>query len=74
VISRLHDRMPVVLAPEHYAAWLDVKAMPTEAAAELLQTAPDDFFEALELHPKINDSKCDEPGIQEPLQPSLIED
>lgn len=74
MISRLHDRMPVVLAPEHYAAWLDVKTTPAEAAALLLRIAPDDSFEAIELHPKINDSKRDEPGIREPLQPSLIED
>jgi putative SOS response-associated peptidase YedK len=73
-VAKLHDRMPVVLAPEHYAAWLDVKSTTAESAAELLQTAADDLLEAIELHPKINDSKRDEPGIQEPLQLSLIED
>jgi putative SOS response-associated peptidase YedK len=73
-VSKLHDRMPVVVAPEHYAAWLDVKATPAETAAALLRTAADDLLEAIELHPKINDSKRDEPGIQEPLQLSLIED
>jgi putative SOS response-associated peptidase YedK len=63
--------MPVVLPPEHFAAWLDVKGSPEEAAA-LLRTAPDDLFEAIEMHPKINDSKREEPGILEPLQPSLL--
>jgi threonine dehydrogenase-like Zn-dependent dehydrogenase len=29
-------------------------------------------FEAIEMHPKINDSKREEPGIPEPLQPSLL--
>jgi len=38
----------------------------------LLRSAPDDLFEAIEIHPKINDSKRDEPGILEPLQPSLL--
>jgi putative SOS response-associated peptidase YedK len=38
-ISQLHDPMPVVLPPEHYAAWLDVKVTPAESAAELLQTS-----------------------------------
>jgi hypothetical protein len=37
-----------------------------------LQPAPDDLFKAIEMHPKINDSKRDEPGIQEPLEPSLL--
>jgi putative SOS response-associated peptidase YedK len=43
-----------------------------EAARELLGPAPDDLFEAIELHPKINDSKREEPGIQEPLAPSVL--
>jgi putative SOS response-associated peptidase YedK len=71
-VSPLHDRMPVVLPPEHFAAWLDVKETTPEAAAALLQPAADDLFEAIEMHPKINDSKRDEPGIQEPLEPSLL--
>jgi hypothetical protein len=37
----------------------------------LLKPAPDDLFEAIEMH-LINDSKRDEPGILEPLQPSLL--
>jgi putative SOS response-associated peptidase YedK len=71
-VSALHDRMPVVLPPEHFAAWLDVKGTSPEEAAALLQCAPDDLFEAIEMHPKINDSKRDEQGILEPLQPSLL--
>ncbi len=71
-IAPLHDRMPVVLAPQDFAAWLDVKETSPEAARELLGKAPDDLFEAIELHPKINDSKREEPGVQEPLAPSLL--
>src|SRR5215472_2897592 len=44
-----------------------------EEAAALLKPAPDDLFEAIEMHPKINDSKHDEPGILEPLQPSPLQ-
>jgi putative SOS response-associated peptidase YedK len=71
-VSVLHDRMPVVLAPEDFASWLDVKGTPPETAAALLRPAPEDLFEAIELNPKINDSKRDEPGIQEPLQNELL--
>ena len=49
-----------------------MKETPPEAARELLRPAPGDLFEAVELHPKINDSKREEPGIQEPLAPSLL--
>jgi putative SOS response-associated peptidase YedK len=72
LIAELHDRMPVVLSPEHYAAWLDRDGTSPEEAVALLKPAPDDFFEAIELHPKINDSKKDEPGIQEPLERVLL--
>ncbi|MFZ2018785.1 MAG: SOS response-associated peptidase [Methyloceanibacter sp.] len=71
-VSVLHDRMPVVLAPEDFASWLDVKETPPETAAALLRPSPEDLFEAVELDPKISDSKRDEPGIQEPLQKELL--
>ncbi len=71
-IAPLHDRMPVILADNDFEAWLDVKGIAAETALELLRPAPDDLFEAVEMHPKINDSKRDEPGIQEPLEPSLL--
>lgn len=64
--------MPVILAKEDFNAWLDVKGTAPKAARELLRGAPDDLFEAIEVHPKINDSKREEPGIQEPLTPSLL--
>ena len=72
IIAPLHDRMPVVLAHQDFDSWLDVKGTAPEPALALLQPAPDDLFEAIEMHPKINDSKRDEPGIQEPLPTSLL--
>lgn len=71
-VTPLHDRMPVVLSPEHFAAWLDVKTTTAEAAAEYLLPAAGDLLEAIEMDPKINDSRKDEPGIQEPLQKELL--
>jgi putative SOS response-associated peptidase YedK len=71
-VAPLHDRMPVVLAEHDFEAWLDVKGTTAEDALALLRPAPDDLFEAVEMHPKINNSKRDEPGIQEPLAPSLL--
>jgi putative SOS response-associated peptidase YedK len=71
-VAALHDRMPVVLASEHFEAWLDVKTTPAEAAVKLLLPASEELLEAIELNPKINDSRKDEPGLQEPLEPSLL--
>ena len=71
-VGTLHDRMPVVLPVEHFEAWLDVKGTDAATALTLLQPASDDLLEAIEMHPKINDSKRDEAGIQQPLEPSLL--
>jgi putative SOS response-associated peptidase YedK len=71
-VSPLHDRMPVVLSPEDFASWLDVKGTAPEAALKLLLAAADDLLDKVELDPKINDSKRDEPGIQETLQKELL--
>lgn len=40
-VSQVHDRMPVVIAPEHHEAWLTGE---TAEAASLLRPAPDGFF------------------------------
>jgi putative SOS response-associated peptidase YedK len=71
-VTKLHDRMPVVLSEEQFEAWLDVKGTTAEAASALLQPAAEDLLEAVEMDPKINDSRRDEPGIQEPLQKELL--
>jgi putative SOS response-associated peptidase YedK len=72
LVATLHDRMPVVLAEEDFAAWLDVEGTSPEEAAALLRPAPEDFFEAIEVDPKINNSRKDEPGILAPLQKELL--
>jgi putative SOS response-associated peptidase YedK len=71
-VTPLHDRMPVVLRLEHFEAWLDCKTTELKAAQDMLQPAPDDLLEAIEMHPQINDSRRDEPGIQQPLQTQLL--
>ena len=64
--------MPVVLGRENFEAWLDCKSTDVAAAQALLTPAPDDLLEAIELHPQINDSRREEPGIQQPLQTQLL--
>jgi putative SOS response-associated peptidase YedK len=71
-VTPLHDRMPVVLGLEHFEAWLDCEGTEAKAASQLLRPAPDELFEAIEMHPKLNDSRRDEPGVQEPLQQRLL--
>lgn len=47
-LSVLHDRMPVVLAPDQHDLWLDAHDGTEDAAARLIVPAPDDL---LVFHP-----------------------
>jgi putative SOS response-associated peptidase YedK len=63
-VAPLHDRMPVVLGQEHFEAWLDCKGMEVKAAQVPLRPPPDDLFEAIEMHPKLNDRAATSPGYR----------
>ena len=71
-VSALHDRMPVIVEPDRYDDWLDATRVSAKDALAMIGPAADDLFETVEMHPKINDPRKDEPGIQEPLQLSLL--
>jgi putative SOS response-associated peptidase YedK len=49
VVAPIHDRMPAVIAPEHFADWLDTAHVDAKAAAKLLVPAPNDLFTATPL-------------------------
>lgn len=64
----IHDRMPVIIAPEHFDAWLDCApgtATPVEA---LLQPPPSDLLEFIDVSPRLNNPRNEGPEL---LQPSI---
>jgi putative SOS response-associated peptidase YedK len=44
VIAQIYTRMPVVIHPENFAQWLDVKNVKAEEVAQFLKPAPEDYF------------------------------
>jgi putative SOS response-associated peptidase YedK len=62
---RIHDRMPVLLAPRDYEAWLAGKA-----GVELLRPAPDDVLRMWPVSKRVNVSGQgdDDPSLIEPLE------
>jgi putative SOS response-associated peptidase YedK len=76
-LAEIHDRMPVVLPPEVWAAWLD----PDSAdAGDLIKPPSEDFLAALELRPvstAVNSVKNNGPELLEPVreqdEPSLFD-
>ena len=48
-VAAVHDRMPAVIAPADFEAWLDTGRVMADAAAKLLRPAPEDLFELTAL-------------------------
>ncbi|MEO8039152.1 MAG: SOS response-associated peptidase [Betaproteobacteria bacterium] len=64
-ISGIHHRMPVVLAPTQYAAWLDPSAS-AEAVQGLIAAAREDF-EGYRVSTRVNNTRNDSPDLLVPL-------
>jgi putative SOS response-associated peptidase YedK len=52
-VAPLHNRMPVIRAPECYDAWLDTKDVNAEEALAMTAPAPNDLLEAIPVHGKV---------------------
>src|SRR5262249_61871253 len=64
-LAAIHDRMPVILAPDAFDAWLDCNTVDAEVAAVLITAAPDDLLEAYEVSPAVNRVANDSPDLIE---------
>jgi putative SOS response-associated peptidase YedK len=66
VMAPIHDRMPVILAPGDYSAWLD----PATAAArlqDLLRPCPEALLRIYPVGPRVGNVRNEGPGLAEPL-------
>ena len=71
-IAPLHDRMPAILLPEHFDAWLDTRSFNAEMAAEMLRPAPDALLEHLTVDPRLNHARNEGPELIEPYSARLL--
>jgi putative SOS response-associated peptidase YedK len=71
-VGAVHDRMPAIIQPEDFEAWLDCRGVLAEAAAELLRPAADDLLEVFEIGPEIGNPRNEGPELQQPLRPTLL--
>ncbi len=66
LVARLHNRMPVILPSEAWAAWLDPATDPGELRA-LLAPAPDRDLTSYPVSPLVNDPRNDGPDLVRPI-------
>jgi putative SOS response-associated peptidase YedK len=64
LMAGLHDRMPVILAPDDYGTRLEA---PPPAAAGLLRPCPAGWLEAVPVSTRVNNPANDDEGLIRPL-------
>jgi putative SOS response-associated peptidase YedK len=62
LMAELHDRMPVILDPADYGAWLD----PGRGGLELLRPCLDAWLEAVPVSTRVNSPRNDDPSLIQP--------
>ena len=66
-ISRIHDRMPVILPRECYADWLDPANDDTGMLREMLAPYPAEEMEAYPVTVEVGDARADRADLIRPL-------
>ncbi len=61
ILFPVHDRMPVILSPEHYDEWLDPAALSPEHLSRVLHPFPDDEMEVFPVGTFVNNQKMEDP-------------
>ncbi len=67
VVAPIHRRMPAVLSPEHWAAWLDPELEDPARVGAMLGPCPEEWIEALPVSTYVNNPANDSPRCVEPL-------
>lgn len=67
--ASIHDRMPIVIPPEHFSRWLDCRFREPRDVADLLRPAEPGFFEAVPVSDKVNKFANTGPEIQDRVEP-----
>lgn len=66
LLAPIHDRMPVIIGPEDYSAWVAV-ATPVEAVRRLVESYPSSNMKAWEVSLLVNDPKTDDARVLTPV-------
>jgi putative SOS response-associated peptidase YedK len=68
LLAPLHDRMPVVIAPDCWGDWLGENSSPQRAAETLLRPYPDKAMAFWAVDRRVGNVKNDSPDLFDPLR------
>jgi putative SOS response-associated peptidase YedK len=71
-VAPIHDRMPAIVPPEAFDAWLDCRGVRAEEAMALIGPAPADQLEMLEVNAKLNNPRAEGPELQQAVRTMLF--
>ena len=67
-LAEIHDRMPVILAEEHWGVWLDPTMEEPPALTELLVPCPSDWLEKTSVSSLVNSVRHESPECLTPIK------
>jgi len=68
LIGHFHHRMPVILAPQDYDLWLDVRIRDADRLLPLLVPCPPEALVVYPVRPLVNNPANDSPDCQAPAE------
>ena len=68
LVGELHDRMPVIIKPESYPAWLDPHIQSQEQLTPLMEPYPDEETVVQPVSREVNNPANDSPSVIQPLK------
>ena len=71
-VSRIHDRLPVIVPPDEFEAWLDISSGSSKDAEALLSRPNSTELEVSEVTPALNNAHNDAPEAQEIIRQILL--
>ena len=71
-MTKIHDRMPVILDPADYETWLDCSSGSSVGLQPFLKPVADGSLEIIAVSKDLNNPRNDRPEIQEPAQGKLF--
>jgi putative SOS response-associated peptidase YedK len=70
-MAHIHDRMPVIIAPEAFERWIDCRAGTALGIVDLLAPLKNGAIETVAVNPKLNNTRAEGPELQEPVRTTL---
>lgn len=74
LMAPIHDRMPVIIDPQYYDAWLDPELTDISKIQALIAPYPERLMEAYAISPRVNSPRNDSADLLQPLATEIGED